>query len=455
MYQIDNSTAVASIPASTTAGTSGFFTDGNPATGVPATIMPAEFMNMLMMEVLNVLSAAGVTPSKSSFTQLTTAIRTVNKQSTVLVDTGTAGVYKAVNVPALTALPASGFVQTVRIVNANPGAATYAPDGLAAKPIYGLGLQPLQGGELPPGIAVFMYLVQAGVNGGNGAWILLDSLGGALPVAPATQSQHAVQFGQVRARLTANLTVYVATTGADIAGNGLTVGTPFLTGTYAYNFIQRNYDLNGFSVTIQLANGSYGQIICTGQCVGAQGAAVTINGSATASNVTIAATANGQGLLSAGGGALIIASGFTVSGGAFTGCTGLITSATSSILFSNITFGVMPSGSHMQSSGQIQASGTYAVTGSAAQHFAATNGSITTSAAVTITGTPVFSLAFAYALQCGTIVAPSSSGASFTGATTGAKYSATLNAVINTSGSGASFFPGSVAGSVSTGGQYA
>ena len=197
MYQIDNSTAVASIPASSTAGTSGFFTDGNPATGVPATIMPAEFMNMLMMEVLNVLSAAGVTPSKSSFTQLTTAIRTVNKQSTVLVDTGTAGVYKAVNVPALTSLPASGFVQTVRIVNVNPGAATYAPDGLAAKPIYGLGLQPLQGGELPPGIAVFMYLVQAGVNGGNGAWILLDSLGGALPVAPATQSQHAVQFSQV------------------------------------------------------------------------------------------------------------------------------------------------------------------------------------------------------------------------------------------------------------------
>ncbi|WP_110947406.1 hypothetical protein [Pseudomonas bohemica] len=75
MYQIDNSTAVAAIPASTAAGTAGYFTDGNPATGVPATIMPAEYQNMLMMEMLNVLAAAGINPSKSSFNQLALAIR--------------------------------------------------------------------------------------------------------------------------------------------------------------------------------------------------------------------------------------------------------------------------------------------------------------------------------------------------------------------------------------------
>ena len=199
MYQIDNSTAVASIPASTVAGTAGFFTDGNPATGVPATIMPAEFMNMLMMEILGVLSAAGVTPSKSTFTQLTTAIRAVNRQGSILVDTGAAGAYAAANTPALTSLPASGYIQRINIVNANIGASTYAPDGLAAKPIYGLGLQPLQGGELPVGIAVLMYLVQAGVNGGNGAWIIVESLGGAQQVSPATKSQHAVQATQVQA----------------------------------------------------------------------------------------------------------------------------------------------------------------------------------------------------------------------------------------------------------------
>lgn len=196
MYQIDNSTAVVTIPASTATGNPGFFTDGNPATGVPATIMPAEYQNMLMMEIINVLTAAGVTPSKSNFTQLLTAIKAVNRQGVILTDTGTAGAYAAANTPSLTSLPATGYIQRVNIANANTGASTYAPDGLAAKPIYGLGLQPLQGGELPVGVAVLMYLVQAGVNGGNGAWIVIESLGGASQVAPATKSQHALSLGQ-------------------------------------------------------------------------------------------------------------------------------------------------------------------------------------------------------------------------------------------------------------------
>jgi hypothetical protein len=197
MYQIDNSSAVAAIPASTAAGTPGYFTDGNPATGIAPTILPAEFMNMVMMEILGVLSAGGVTPSKSNFTQLTTAIRAVNKQSTILTDTGAANIYAAANTPALTALPATGYSQRLNIAHANTGASTYAPDGLTAKPIYGLGLQPLQGGELPVGIAVLMYLVQSGVNGGNGAWIIIESLGGASQIANATQSQHAVNMGQL------------------------------------------------------------------------------------------------------------------------------------------------------------------------------------------------------------------------------------------------------------------
>jgi len=126
------------------------------------------------------------------------AIRAAGRQTTVLTDTGTANTYAAANTPALAALPTtSGYSQRVNIANANTGAATYAPDGLAPKPIYGLALQPLQGGELPAGIAVMIYLVQAGVNGGNGAWIIIESLGGALQVAPATKSMHAVQQSQL------------------------------------------------------------------------------------------------------------------------------------------------------------------------------------------------------------------------------------------------------------------
>lgn len=77
MYQIDNSTAAQAIPASTAAGSKGYFTDGNPATGTPATILPAEFMNMLMMENLNVLTAGGVTPDKAKYNQLAIAISNI------------------------------------------------------------------------------------------------------------------------------------------------------------------------------------------------------------------------------------------------------------------------------------------------------------------------------------------------------------------------------------------
>ncbi len=130
------------------------------------------------------------------------AIRAAGRQTTVLTDTGAVNTYAAANTPALAALPTtSGYSQRVNIANANTGAATYAPDGLAPKPIYGLALQPLQGGELPAGIAVMMYLVQAGVNGGNGAWIIVESLGGASQIPLATKSQHAMQLGQAVGRL--------------------------------------------------------------------------------------------------------------------------------------------------------------------------------------------------------------------------------------------------------------
>lgn len=74
MYQIDNSTAVTSRPASTSAGTVGWFTDGNPGAGDPATILPAEWLNTIMAELLSVLTAASVTPDKTASGQLLDSI---------------------------------------------------------------------------------------------------------------------------------------------------------------------------------------------------------------------------------------------------------------------------------------------------------------------------------------------------------------------------------------------
>lgn len=93
MYQIDVASAATTLPASSAAGTPGFFTDGNPATGVQATIVPAEFMNSLMLEILNVLAAASIAPAKGNHAQLLAAITAIVMASAApAATTDTAGV---------------------------------------------------------------------------------------------------------------------------------------------------------------------------------------------------------------------------------------------------------------------------------------------------------------------------------------------------------------------------
>ncbi|WP_339521533.1 hypothetical protein [Pseudomonas sp. EL_65y_Pfl2_R96] len=196
----------------------GKFVDEDPLLGTPGSLIPSQWGNAVTEEILNVILGGGLVPNEDNNVQLVAAIRLLNKQPVLLTDTGAANAYAAANTPALTALPVKGYVQRVVIAHPNTGASTYAPDGLAAKPIYGLGLQPLQGGELPIGVAVLMYLVQAGVNGGNGAWIIIESLGGASQIAPATQSQHAMQLGQAVGRLLNIQTITVSGTYTKTSG---------------------------------------------------------------------------------------------------------------------------------------------------------------------------------------------------------------------------------------------
>lgn len=199
MFQVDQPTAVSSLPTPAAAGTPGFFTNGNPVGGIPATILEADFTNMLMMELLNVVTGAGLTPSKTTYTQVLAAIKRIGQSTVVLADTGAANAYSAVNAtPLVAGTWVDGVVQAVKIAHANTGPSTYAPDGLTAIPIYGLGLQALQGGELTlNGTAILMHTTIASVNGGNPICVLMECAGGAQQIPPATQPLHAVQFGQI------------------------------------------------------------------------------------------------------------------------------------------------------------------------------------------------------------------------------------------------------------------
>lgn len=75
MYQIDSSGSVPTMPAPAEAATPGWWSDGNPATGESATIIDCDWFNALQAELLNLLAAAGITPSKTADSQVLEAIQ--------------------------------------------------------------------------------------------------------------------------------------------------------------------------------------------------------------------------------------------------------------------------------------------------------------------------------------------------------------------------------------------
>lgn len=121
-----------------------------------------------------------------------------------------------------------------------------------------------------------------------------------------------------------------------------------------------------------------------------------------------------------------------------------------------LTFGAAPGQSHMVATlgALIEVQSSYTISGGGAAHVQADRGGriVGVGRSVTVTGAPAFSTAFALAGLAGSLI--DFGGSSFTGAATGARYSATGLAQINTGGGGAAFFPGSAAGSVLSGGQY-
>jgi len=259
---------------------------------------------------------------------------------------------------------------------------------------------------------------------------------------------------EIRESLTANRAYYVRTDGDD-ANNGLTntAGGAFLTIQAAVNAVSL-LDIKGYTVTINVADGTYTTPVNLKNCIGfaADGNLVITGNSTTPANVIISTTS---------------ASCFTATGlsvgwriinlkvqtTTFGNC--LYAQSGSSLRFGNLVFGSC-AGSHMrsESGAYIGSISSYAITGGAVNHMFATFGSGMVVNSITITSTGTFAFtqfanaAFAGWMQC--------NANTYTGGTiTGKRYDATLNGVVNTSGGGANYFPGDAAGTTATGGQYA
>lgn len=75
MQRVSHPTAVGTRPAPRAVTAPGYFGSGDPMTGTPATVLDRDFLNQVQEELMGVVEAAGVSPSKTDNTQLLAALR--------------------------------------------------------------------------------------------------------------------------------------------------------------------------------------------------------------------------------------------------------------------------------------------------------------------------------------------------------------------------------------------
>ena len=271
--------------------------------------------------------------------------------------------------------------------------------------------------------------------------------------------------------LSQNVDIYVNdSTGSDTLYDGSAAAVsgsvgPFKTVTKAFAYVGQ-FLPGTYGVTINIAAGTYASTVGFTSADWAH-CPVTING-AGATTILSCSSSSAVAVLFVKGPNKYTLQNFAISStSTYSGSGGVMWGGGASVyLNGGITVLAMPANSAVFYGGQgyLAVVGNITLTGpftATTEMFTASgSGSIIglgtlTATAITISA-PVTALRFANAHAGGYISISSLSPPSFVnpGNFTGGKYSASLNGVINTWGAGASYFPGTVAGSTSTGGQY-
>ncbi|WP_119305229.1 hypothetical protein [Dongia deserti] len=260
-----------------------------------------------------------------------------------------------------------------------------------------------------------------------------------------------------RERLSANRTYYIRADGNNNnTGLANTAGGAFATKQKAWNVISDTLDLNGFVVTVQIADSTAytDGLVASGPVLGALGPeSVVFQGNAGApANVRITTTGASCFLADEAGVWFTVKDMElrTVTSGDCIGATGY----GAHVLFSNLIFGAC-AGNHVNAfiGGHVAATGNYTISGGAVRHWYSQNNAtvFVSGLTITLTGTPAFSDAFANSDWIGAIMCHSNV---FSGSATGKRYESDRNGLIYTGGAGASYLPGNAAGTTSLGGQY-
>ncbi len=241
--------------------------------------------------------------------------------------------------------------------------------------------------------------------------------------------------------LTANRTYYVRTDGND-ANTGLanTAGGAFLTVQKAIDVVAA-IDLGPYSATIQIGPGTYNERLTLKTFLGA-GPIIILGDETTPANVTLSSTGAATAIITADA----AVGKYSIRGLKLTSTVaaqhGLYATNASVMEFQNVDFGALNGGWHILASdgSAIKATGNYEISGGADRHLAAVVVSSirVESITVTLSGTPVFATAFAYASRNSAVRV---AAVTYSGGAIGPRYAANANAVIDAAGAGATFFP--------------
>ncbi|MCK1446106.1 hypothetical protein IVB34_23340 [Bradyrhizobium sp. 2] len=283
----------------------------------------------------------------------------------------------------------------------------------------------------------------------NLAWSAVPAGLADAPNDGSTYARRSAAWINVRNVLTADRNLFVnAATGSD-ANNGLTTGTAFATLQKAMDVIAAT-DNSIFNNVVTVANGTYAQLILKSYLGSGN---VTFNGdNVTPGNVIItgspalwAAAVNG-GNFTFNGFRLQSSAGQDVNVGSYT----LVTLNTCEWAGTSANYRI-----YVGNFGRLQIQGAHKVlTGGAGLLLAEISGFLyINGAAFTIGANVTYSSATATARTLGYISAFTTTFSLGAFVVTGQRYSAVTNSVISDTGS-ITLFPGTVAGSVLTGGQY-
>ena len=254
-----------------------------------------------------------------------------------------------------------------------------------------------------------------------------------------------------RALLTAPRTYHVDGTSGDDGNDGLSSVAAFATIQKAVD-VAASLDLGIHDLTIEVAAGTYAEPVELKSLVGA-GNVILLGDETTPGNVVIS-VASGTAVGPAGA---IVGTwrlrGFRLATAGTGGDSVALrsTGAGSAIYFRNIEFGPA-GGAHINAErmGLIEAEGDYAIIAGADRHWWASNQGLVSvvSRSVTLSGTPSFATAFAFANVAGLITCAANS---YSGSATGKRFDARENSTIRSAGA---TLPGNVAGTSATDGVF-